>query len=1263
MTKYKSKFSPLIILFTALTAIIMLISGLTFLNRNSEQGFADEPVYTSEGLAYTYLEAESGYTVSKGTSTAQYVQIPDTYNDGLNGERPITSIAKNGFYPASIIGLKMPLTCTIIKDYGIGYMRSSLTMVNSDTPGVFDLSHVTYVGERGCTQNTEMTELWLSEDITIIKLRAFEGCENVTKVNSEIEGVMNLPNVTTVEDYGFIGMNYIVKINMPKLTYIGKKGFCSLSALTSFNSDEDVLNLENITHIGNSGFYKCKSVTDIYLRDIEYLDEKVFAECGNNLQNIYVMITDAEKLPSLHFGFYDAFLWANPNAKVYVPAVVRDACITKWWISQQDQLDRLIPIKDPVTLEVDNLSYTKTYGQSDPEFTFTAYDENEVLIELAEGSLLGRVSGEDVGTYSITIGNLEELNPFYEFSFTEQAILTITALEATVVWGETTEFEYNAQEQAPTATAINELGEEIDLTITGAINVGNHIAIASNQNCNLTNAEIPFTITAVTVTVSAAEDAVVEKEYDGTTNAILTTSHYVINGLFTEDIGTEILYAATYDSANVNEATTVTVNVTGIDSENYILEPTQLTLDGEIIQKEIAVVWGETTFEYNGEEQIPTATIETGIENETIEFTVTADNQSINVGNYIATVNLSQTYDNYNITNQTTSFEIVITTITLTVKDITITKEYDGNTTATVTSDHYTLSGDFGDDEIVITIESATYNSKDVSDANLVTVTGLAVENSNYTLSSTTFTIQGEITPKDIAVVWGETTFVYNGEEQKPTATVETGIEDETVLLTVSGEQINAAVDYTATATMTVENSNYNLTNTTTLFSISPKEIAVVWGETTFEYNGEEQIPTATIETGIENETIEFTVTADNQSINVGNYIATVNLSQTYDNYNITNQTTSFEIVITTITLTVKDITITKEYDGNTTATVTSDHYTLSGDFGDDEIVITIESATYNSKDVSDANLVTVTGLAVENSNYTLSSTTFTIQGEITPKDIAVVWGETTFVYNGEEQKPTATVETGIEDETVLLTVSGEQINAAVDYTATATMTVENSNYNLTNTTTLFSISPKEIIVVANAEAKVTKIYDGVTSTNITDELYSITGILESDTVNLTIGSALFNSKNVADANIVTAGNITLDNNNYVLSEETFTVDGEITKRALTISIEEDVIKKASLKIDPEITYTATGLVEGEELEGALSREEGDVVGEYDIIPGTLTGTNNPNYEISYDFENVKFIIEADQINIINIALAIIILIVIALVVLRVVTKSQKAKR
>ncbi|MDD4686369.1 MAG: YDG domain-containing protein, partial [Clostridia bacterium] len=418
-----------------------------------------------------------------------------------------------------------------------------------------------------------------------------------------------------------------------------------------------------------------------------------------------------------------------------------------------------------------------------------------------------------------------------------------------------------------------------------------------------------------------------------------------------------------------------------------------------------------------------------------------------------------------------------------------------------------------------------------------------------------------------------------------------------------------------------------------------------------------------TIETGIENETIEFTVTADNQSINVGNYIATVNLSQTYDNYNITNQTTSFEIVITTITLTVKDITITKEYDGNTTATVTSDHYTLSGDFGDDEIVITIESATYNSKDVSDANLVTVTGLAVENSNYTLSSTTFTIQGEITPKDIAVVWGETTFVYNGEEQKPTATVETGIEDETVLLTVSGEQINAAVDYTATATMTVENSNYNLTNTTTLFSISPKEIIVVANAEAKVTKIYDGVTSTNITDELYSITGILESDTVNLTIGSALFNSKNVADANIVTAGNITLDNNNYVLSEETFTVDGEITKRALTISIEEDVIKKASLKIDPEITYTATGLVEGEELEGALSREEGDVVGEYDIIPGTLTGTNNPNYEISYDFENVKFIIEADQINIINIALAIIILIVIALVVLRVVTKSQKAKR
>jgi len=330
---------------------------------------------------------------------------------------------------------------------------------------------------------------------------------------------------------------------------------------------------------------------------------------------------------------------------------------------------------------------------------------------------------------------------------------------------------------------------------------------------------------------------------------------------------------------------------------------------------------------------------------------------------------------------------------------------------------------------------------------------------------------------------------------------------------------------------------------------------------------------------------------------------------------------------------------------------------------GDDEIVITIGSATYNSKNVVDANLVTVTGLTLENSNYTLSNTTFTIPGAITPKDIAVVWGNTTLTYNGEEQASTATVGTGIAGESVLLTVSGAQINAGTDYTATATMTVENSNYNLTNTTMLFNINPKQVTVIVNAEAKITKTYDGTRNADTTNNLYSITGVLQGDTVNLTIGSALFNSKNVTKAHLVTAENITLDNNNYVLSVETFTVNGEITKKALTIKVERNIIKSVSSRIDPEITYTAIGLVEGDELEGALSREEGSEVGEYEITPGTLTEDNNTNYEITYDFSEVRFIIATDTINIMYIILALAILIVITLLVIRVATKAQKAKR
>jgi hypothetical protein len=172
MTKHKSKLSPLIMLFTALTALIMLISGLTFLNRNSEQSFADDSFYTSEGLAYEYIEAENGYSVSRGhVGSAQFIEVPATYDDGEHGELPITSVNYQGFYMTYATVIRLPLSCTIIKEQA--FKELELPSINSDIPGVYDLSHVTEIYKNAFYNNVGIQKCILPENTTLIRERVF----------------------------------------------------------------------------------------------------------------------------------------------------------------------------------------------------------------------------------------------------------------------------------------------------------------------------------------------------------------------------------------------------------------------------------------------------------------------------------------------------------------------------------------------------------------------------------------------------------------------------------------------------------------------------------------------------------------------------------------------------------------------------------------------------------------------------------------------------------------------------------------------------------------------------------------------------------------------------------------------------------------------------------------------------------------------------------------------------------------------------------
>ena len=98
---------------------------------------------------------------------------------------------------------------------------------------------------------------------------------------------------------------------------------------------------------------------------------------------------------------------------------------------------------------------------------------------------------------------------------------------------------------------------------------------------------------------------------------------------------------------------------------------------------------------------------------------------------------------------------------------------------------------------------------------------------------------------------------------------------------------------------------------------------------------------------------------------------------------------------------------------------------------------------------------------------------------------------------------------------------------------------------------------------------------------------------------------------------------------NYVwddASTDSKSIAWSIAKAAATVTA--DAKTKVAGNADPELTYTATGLVEGDALDGSLSREAGDAAGTYAITIGTLA---NPNYDIDYTGANLTIVAAVAQ--------------------------------
>ncbi len=279
-------------------------------------------------------------------------------------------------------------------------------------------------------------------------------------------------------------------------------------------------------------------------------------------------------------------------------------------------------------------------------------------------------------------------------------------------------------------------------------------------------------------------------------------------------------------------------------------------------------------------------------------------------------------------------------------------------------------------------------------------------------------------------------------------------------------------------------------------------------------------------------------------------------------NYTLTQPSASADI--TTKALTVSGITANnKVYDGNTTATLNLGSAALAGAVSGDTVTLNSASATgsFASKTAGTAKTVTISGLTTSGTdaaNYTLSQPSAT--ADITTRALSVTATASNKVYDGTTSATVTLSDDRVSGDILSRSYSSASFSSknvgtakTVSVSGLSISGADAANYTV-NTTT----SATADITAATVSGSVTannKVYDATTAATIATR--SLTGVLGSDAVSLSGGTASFASKTVGAAKTVNVSGLTLsgtDAANYQLASTTASTTAAITARPLVVS-------------------------------------------------------------------------------------------------------------
>lgn len=710
-----------------------------------------------------------------------------------------------------------------------------------------------------------------------------------------------------------------------------------------------------------------------------------------------------------------------------------------------------------------------------------------------------------------------------------------------------------------------------------------------------------------------------EKVYDGSN---IANCRYILDGI---ESGHDVYMSgltANYTDAQAEENKKVSFKgypeLAGADANLYILDTASVEkeikdVSGAILRKDVKITTRDMSKTYGDiDDAIPYEADDSAISGKLGRA------EGENVGRYLINIGELAKNTNYNFILQG-EYYYTIEPREVSLESIEIAeKTYDKTNTAELLS--YIIKNKVeGDDlalDLDISFDSCNAGEREIVFNKEITLAGESKENYTFIDNGTVFKATIKQRALKVTAKSGESTF---GDEISLEYDVEGLLNDDSLSGNIAIDGTDAGI-YTIRQN-TLDNPNYAIEFIAATYVINKRNITItvnkyekIYGENDpeFEYSATNLV---------DDEPLEGKLTRE-EGEDVGRYkIGIGTLSNI--NYNIESFIEN-ELVISprkiSLNITIED----KIYDGNTSANFT---YILSNAMDRDQI-------KFNAiMEFEDANVGQNKKIIIKDSyysgnnlgNYTEDGIFGDLKASITRKDVFVTVADKNITYGDNDVDLTYTSEGLIEGESLNGNLKREAGRDAGEYEIYLNdITNENNkNYNIISKKQAYYTILRQEIDIESLTCE--KIY-GENDPILEFEIKDLSKLKYDDALEALFEGTLEREEGENPGKyLIKIGTLNCPKNYTIKSfkEQYLT----ISKR--NIEVKANNSSKVYGEEDPELSYTAKNVVNGDRLSLKLKREYGENVGTYTI---TYTSLNDQRYNIS--FENAEFSIVPKEITV-----------------------------